>query len=416
MRFICLLMSLILSLTIALSAVLGAEGIDPRKVSVLYTGDPYPGVTPYISMKEDAFISVTPVQGSRQHYAGITWEDIHKSLRIYMPRTYQDYLNRYDVMILSDTNIRIFTDDQHFWLRDGVLDHGMGLLMVGGLETFGAGFGHMPWSGSLVEEVLPVQIPRGGVDWVSGAIKLEVVSEGYSNEFIASLPYDPLPEYMRQGTDGNLVYQKEGSNLLARWVITTYQYENPPCYVTWEIGEGRTYAMCHDWTPGGGWVMSRWDYYRDYTVNLMLYLAARELPTDYLTVHQYRELIHTLAIGKSTLFSLIDFVESFGGNARVIDEEITGLESMVADAQDKYLGHDFDSALEGARTSLSRMKDIEELAVKVKNEALFWVYVVEWLSVSGVSLVSGVVVWTLMVRRRMYREVKTTKLLKDDRW
>lgn len=66
--------------------------------------------------------------------------------------------------------------------------------------------------------------------------------------------------------------------------------------------------------------------------------------------------------------------------------------------------------------AVGKMKDIEELAVKVKNEALFWVYVVEWLSVSGVSRVSGVVVWTLMVRRRMYREVKTTKLLKDDRW
>ena len=41
--------------------------MDPRRISVLYTGDPYPGITPYPAMVEDAFIDATPVQASYIH-------------------------------------------------------------------------------------------------------------------------------------------------------------------------------------------------------------------------------------------------------------------------------------------------------------------------------------------------------------
>jgi uncharacterized membrane protein len=401
--------SCIVVLLLVMPAVLGASNIDPRKVGVLYTGDPYPGVTPFISMREDAFVVVTPVQGSRQDYAGITWEDIHKALRVYMPRTYAAYLANYDVMVLSDTNKRIFTNEQHHWMKNGVLDEGMGLLMVGGYESFGAGFGHPDWSDSLVEDVLPVTVPIAGDDWVGGGMQngMYITNEGFENEFIQSLPYEPTPEYFRAGTDGNLVVIKEGAMVLARW--HSDKFDDPPCYATWDIGEGRTYAMCHDWTPGGGFIMSRWDYYRDYNVNIMLYLASRELSTDYQVIHKYRENIHTLSIGKNTLFSLIEFVESFGGNARSIDTEITNLDELVSESKEDYLDHEFEIALEKSETSINWLKEIEHLALRVKDEALFWVYLIEWLSVSGMSMVSGVILWTLMVRRRLYREVGVTR-------
>jgi uncharacterized membrane protein len=399
----------IIVMLLILPQSMAAASIDPRRVGVLYTGDPYPGVTPYLSMQEDAFILVTPVQGSREHYAGITMEDIYKSLRVYMPRTYEAYISNYDVMILSDTNRMLFTPDQHYWMYDGVLQEGMGLLMVGGYESFGAGFGYMDWSDSLVERILPVSVPRTGDDWVSGDTQngMYVTDEGYENEFIASLPYDPLPDYMRTGTDGNLVIEKAGAKILARW--HSMRHDDPPCYATWDIEEGRTYAMCHDWTPGGGWAMSRWDYYRDYSVNLMLYLAGRELPSDYLVVHQYSENIHTLAIGKSTLFALVEFVESFGGSGREIDQRITTLEETIFLAKEDYLDHEFEGALAKSRDALVDLEDIEVFALKVKDQALFWVYLIEWLSVSGVSLFAGTILWTLMVRRSLYREVGITR-------
>jgi len=382
--------------------VLGAQGIDPRRVSVLYTGDPYPGVTPYLSMKEDALTIVTPVQASFIHYAGISGEDIKKSMRIYMARTYREYVDKYDVMILSDSYKGVFTSEQTFWFRDGVLDHGIGLLMVGGWESFGGS-----WTDSPVEEVLPVSFPND--IWVSGYIPIEVTPEGYDNEFISSLPYKPLPEYMRVGTDGNMVELKSGSTLLARWRVKAMLYEDPPCYVTWRVGSGRTFAMCHDWTPGGGWVMSRWDYYRDFSINLMLYLAGRSLPSGHMEIHEYRKLIHELALSKSMLYSLLEFVESFGGNSGPIDDRVGELDLVVSDAQELYLDHEFAEALANVQEAMSTMREIEALAVELKDEALFWVYLVEWLSVTGVSLLSGTVVWFIMVQRRLYREVQVTR-------
>jgi hypothetical protein len=59
------------------------------------------------------------------------------------------------------------------------------------------------------------------------------------------------------------------------------------------------------------------------------------------------------------------------------------------------------------------MADLEkttELALDLKDQALMWVYIIEWLAVTATGSLTAVVVWTLMVRRRMYREVGATRL------
>jgi hypothetical protein len=58
------------------------------------------------------------------------------------------------------------------------------------------------------------------------------------------------------------------------------------------------------------------------------------------------------------------------------------------------------------------LRDLENLridALVLKDRALFWIYVIEWLSVSGTFLLAGFVLWTLMVRRRLYRQVASTR-------
>ena len=56
-----------------------------------------------------------------------------------------------------------------------------------------------------------------------------------------------------------------------------------------------------------------------------------------------------------------------------------------------------------------------DLALEAKDAALFWVFVTEWLVVTASGLICGAVVWTLMVRRRLYREVTVTRLERDSR-
>jgi len=59
---------------------------------------------------------------------------------------------------------------------------------------------------------------------------------------------------------------------------------------------------------------------------------------------------------------------------------------------------------------LGDLKRLEVDAVKLKNSALAWVFLIEWLSVSSTMLVCSVLIWQLMVRRRVYREVGVTRL------
>jgi hypothetical protein len=53
---------------------------------------------------------------------------------------------------------------------------------------------------------------------------------------------------------------------------------------------------------------------------------------------------------------------------------------------------------------------LSQRALKLKDRALAWVYLVEYLSVTGTAMASGFILWTLMVRRRAFTEVGTTRL------
>jgi hypothetical protein len=56
------------------------------------------------------------------------------------------------------------------------------------------------------------------------------------------------------------------------------------------------------------------------------------------------------------------------------------------------------------------MYGVSEAADRAMRRALFWVYVSEWFVVAATSMICAVLVWTLMVRKRMYREVEATRL------
>lgn len=47
--------------------------------------------------------------------------------------------------------------------------------------------------------------------------------------------------------------------------------------------------------------------------------------------------------------------------------------------------------------------------MKVKERALMWVYLIEWSVITGTFGVVGFATWTLMLRKRLYREVETTR-------
>ena len=237
-----------------------------RPVSVLYTGDPYPGQTPYIYMKVEPFLKVTPIQASRDYLWGFfTASDIRKAIRLYMPRNYESLIGDYDVVIISDSNVASFTAEHLLWFYRAVADDGRGLVMIGGHETFGTNGHHPDWGQTKVGDLLPVDTVFGGYE--SGRLE---IFEG-ENELIESLPWrDDLP-FLRN-YPSNMVKARPGAEVLARTTVTwdlvydrKYLNWKNPFFSTWEFnGNGRVFSMAGDWTPGGGWQFMQWEYQPDF--------------------------------------------------------------------------------------------------------------------------------------------------------
>jgi uncharacterized membrane protein len=391
--------SAILAAFLLVTPLIAAQ--EGLRVGVLYTGDPYPGQTPYVHMKVEAFLRVTPVQASRNHYAGISSDDILRAIRIYMPRRYQDLIDSYDVLIISDANVMSFESKHLKWFKQSVEEDAMGLAMFGGYESYGGAAGEPDWGATPVGDVLPVTTDPG--QYEDG--KVTILDE--ENRFMSSLPWRPDLTFL-QNYASNIVQLKPSAELLASSRIHSTGYENP-FYSTWVFGEGRTFAMTGDWTPGGGWNFLRWEYLPDFATNLMLYCADRPIPRDLELVHTVRTLLERLAYERMIVDSLIDFVERFGANPDRILAILNEFDEAKGEASRFYLQQEFESALDTAEGALDILDRADKVSEQVKNEALFWVYLSEWLTVTATLLVSGFLIWSLMIRRRLYRQVRSTR-------
>jgi hypothetical protein len=143
--------------------------------------------------------------------------------------------------------------------------------------------------------------------------------------------------------------------------------------------------------------------------NLLLYSLDMPLISD---IHARREAKRMLSVFRTRellIISMLNWAERFGANTFRVSMSLTELEDKFEDAVDRYLEQDYDAATTFMEELDQKVSEISVWAEQVKDEALFWVYISEWLVVTSVSLLAGFVLWTLMVRRRLYRSVKGTR-------
>ncbi len=392
------------TLALPLSVICLTVVCADQRISVLYTGDPYPGVTPYIHMKVEPLLRVTPIQASRDHYAGISQKDILRAIRVYMPRSYGSLIEGYHIVIISDSNAASFLPEQLRWFKRGIEEDEIGLIMIGGHETFGTNGQHPDWGLTPVGDVLPVDTIKGVYD--GGPTRIVDME----NPFIKSLPWRSDLDFLRNYAC-NVVQARGGSSILAISRIDRGRYigwENP-FFSTWDYaGKGRVFAMTGDWTPGGGWLLLQWEYLPDFVTNLMLYCTKRQMPPDLNVVHAIRTKFAQMGYRRMLIASLIDFVETFGANPRKILLVLADFEEAQSTATGLYIDQNYDLALASANDALSLLDEADRMADRVRNETLLWVYLSEWLAISATSMICGFLIWSLMVRRRFYKEIATT--------
>jgi len=103
-------------------------------------------------------------------------------------------------------------------------------------------------------------------------------------------------------------------------------------------------------------------------------------------------------------------IESFGANAQGLMRSIGDVEVVMDGTKEAYFELRFEELLDTYERAGVMLDRIEGQALDLKDRSLLWVYVIEWLGVTGTALFAGFVLWTIMVRRRLYREASATRL------
>jgi uncharacterized membrane protein len=366
-------------------------------------GDVLGGPSPYPVFVNDPLTTIQPVKASAFVH---TPQVVRRHMRAYMPRTEGRLVDSYDLIIISDSNVQSFRPEYFTWFHNAVIEEGLGLVMIGGLETFGA-VPNYPgsWGETPVSEVLPVIcLPE---QWERSAGRLTIEED--ENVLIQSLPFDELgPLGVFYGC--NIVGERQGISTIAYYHVMN-SGERHPLLVFWDVGVGSSYAMTADWTPAGGVNFLRWGHYGDYALNVVLYSTGGKIPDDPQVVYEARRLMEDYRNQQQTLNSVIEFVEKFGANMGPAEKILAEAQEIRKMGDESYLNGEAGEAVSNLKDALAVLIEASDRAYEIKDEALLWVYLTEWLVVASTGMICGFVLWTIMVRRRLYREVGETRIL-----
>jgi hypothetical protein len=385
-----------------------AVALEAGRIGVLYVGC-IARSPPFRDMKIDPLFSMSFVQATLRDWAGMSEEEVHRTVRIYMPRTIEELAGNYDAVVLANSN-QMAVGPHIDKLARGVSEEGLGLLMSGGWETFGGTGSGLPWGQTSIGKLLPTEDVIG--IWLQYG---SLVIDEPDQELIRSLPWNLKNTVLADPVrwHHNPVTLKPGAKELAhsRWPGKP----DDPLMVTWELdNDARIFALTFE-IHCLSWFGTPWEYATDFGSNLMIYLARRPVPQDIGLVHSARSKIFEVETRRSLLMSLLEFCESFGANTQRLLLRFDDIDSLVAEALPEYLQLRFEEMLEAYGSVEEMVQELEEDALSLKNRTLMWVYVIEWLAVTGTGMAAAFLLWSVMIRRALYREVKVTRF-KDQEW
>ncbi len=402
-----------LALLLVLLAPCALAGTEPRvdpdtgAIRLLFIGDclKQPGFpTPYYV--DDARIDVTRVASEIAILGGDQkgTELALRYYRMYLPRSRKVLVDEYDEVIIADAQSHHLKHELQLWIRSGVEEEGLGFMMVDGPASFGGkegGWGLSPsWGPTPVGEILPVECSEDRKGWDLSRV-FRLVPADPEHELFERKPWNTVFFYAH-----NRVLDRAGASVIAR------MSDNPPdspLIATWDVGQGRSVALVFDWGGNGVTDFYRWDFAPDFLAHMVYFPARLPIPED-------RELDHLLRISLANyrekrlyVISVVEFAEKFGANSKKLYEAMNEIDVEKTEADLFYRRMELENARDAIDDVLSQMSQLGEEAIRAKDRALLWVYIVEWCVVTGTAMVAGSVLYSLMIRRRLYREVRVTR-------
>ncbi len=377
--------------------------VDPQtgQIRLLFMGDALMKagfVTPIIA--QDPLVRMSPVPVEFVTFAYVSIEEAAARLRMYLPRTEKSLRQGYDVVIIADARAPFFPAKIQNWIRDGVIETGLGFLMAGGPQSFGGQPDHPSWESFPVGDILPCECPPDY--WELGRIYFLVVQEGFEDHpLVRNIPWKRIRLFNHQR-----VKEKQGAKVVAK---SDRNPPNSPILLYMDMGKGRSEAFVFDWGGNGPQDFHRWSYAPIVMSNFIYYAARVKIPEDTSLFLRLRTKLTGLYSTRSYTVSVMDFAEKFGANLRKAESELKEADDLRKDVINLYVRGDYEGSLSSLEIALDHIKEASDLALRAKDEALVWVYVIEWLTVTSTAMISGFILWTFMVRRAAFKPVSVTR-------
>ena len=334
-----------------------------------------------------------------------------RAMRIYFPRRYEELVEE-DFMVFEHMFMEFFSPGQLDDMYNAIENVGLGgFVTIGGI-THTSVSPNYAWINSPLNDAFPSPSSEEVFDtWRQyGAVPAKV--EVNRDESLPPVLTMLLP-FGIDGISQQIVYYmsaKEGSRI---WARSVDGFENPPFLISWSYGKGETWAnsigMGYAWwrqrepSRGGN------PYALDVFMNLLLYSTGSELPTDIAQVHAAREALMNFQESREWLLSVMGFADRFGANMDGIWSSLAEVGEMRTMAEEAYMDREYQETVGIIGEAKDVISGLAEDAIELKDRALLWTYLIEWFAVAGTLIISGEILYMVMVRRRLYRESGLTR-------
>jgi hypothetical protein len=347
------------------------------------------------------------VMGGRRVAGDKVMEDAwRRYIRIYFPKTREVLAGDFEFIAFPDGYIDPFTPGQQADMKFAMESGVSCFITMGGDMAAPSHKAYPGWMSSVLYELLPVTL-TDNMKQTGSSFQIEVVKD---DPEVLSI-FVPLGIHKMVGSGFTYLYPREGTTTWAKMFSTGLPRGAPGAWlVSWRTGSqgGLFWAVADDldhrwWSPRDN------DYGMDIFLNVMLHSTGRKLPEDIILIHEIRNRYWHYNQERQLLYSLLEFVDRFGGNIRSLEDQISGVDELKEESFDRYREQDYEGAWVAINEAQEQIMVTAADAVELKDRALMWVYITEWSAVTGTMFVTGLVVHTLLIKRWLYREVGTTR-------
>ncbi|MBU7004943.1 MAG: hypothetical protein HXS50_05210, partial [Theionarchaea archaeon] len=313
----------------------------------------------------------------------MTSVDIIRLMRVYFPRTFEDLI-AYDFLLLTQVDMGFISPEQATWMYRAISEHGLGGANTRSVMSMNDYLGR-PWAESILSDAFPnnaMAVLNSPYYPSPGAYGPFIVSDDESTAPVVRPLKDRIESLFP--TYGGLLTVPRAGSKVHTWVKTTLPVgDTKPGHVPhlfeWNYQEGITFTMM-DMVYNDFWKTNINPYALDIITNVIWHASHREIPEDALKVHALRDNFRVFTEQRLAVLSIFDFAESFGANTADLYLALGELNAEKSEADRLYLSGDFDDSYILLESAMEDLNTLADRAIGLKDQALAWVYVIEWLT------------------------------------